>query len=47
MIGHVMPDSPAAKAGHSGGDKIVRLDGKDNPDWEDIVTKEIESASGR
>jgi regulator of sigma E protease len=38
-----MPDSPAAKAGIHVGDKIVRLNGKNNPDWEDIVTKEIES----
>jgi len=39
----VTADSPAAKAGIQPGDKIVKLDGKDNPDWEDIVTKEIES----
>jgi regulator of sigma E protease len=44
IVGHVAPDSPAAKAGVQVGDKIVRLDGKDNPEWEDIVTKEIESA---
>ncbi len=44
VVGHVAPDSPAAKAGIQVGDKIVRLDGKDNPDWEAIVTKEIESA---
>jgi len=44
VIGHITPDSPAAKAGIQVGDKIVRLDGKENPDWEAIVTKEIESA---
>lgn len=44
VVGHVTPNSPAAKAGIQVGDKIVRLDGKQNPDWEDIVTKEIESA---
>jgi len=44
VIGHVQPDSPAAKAGIQAGDKIVRLNDKDNPDWEDIITKEIEGA---
>jgi len=44
VIGHVQADSPAAKAGIQAGDKIVRLNGKDNPDWEDIITKEIEGA---
>lgn len=43
VVGHIVADSPAAKAGIQPGDKIVRLDGKDNPDWEDIVTKEIET----
>ena len=36
-IGHVMPDSPAAKAGIQDGDRIVKFDGKNNPTWEDIV----------
>lgn len=44
IVGHVQPDSPAAKAGIQAGDRIVRLNGKDNPDWEEIVTKEIEGA---
>ena len=44
IIGHVQPDSPAAKAGILAGDKIVQLNGKDNPDWEEIITKEIEGA---
>ena len=43
LIGHVLPDSPAAKAGIVAGDKIVRLNGKDDPDWEDIITEEIQS----
>jgi regulator of sigma E protease len=44
VIGHVMPDSPAAKAGIQDGDRIVGLDGKANPTWEDIGLKEVESA---
>jgi regulator of sigma E protease len=44
VIGHVQADSPAAKAGIQPGDKIVRLNGRDNPDWEEIITKEIEGA---
>ncbi len=44
IIGHVMPDSPAAKAGIQGGDRIVALDGKPNPTWEDVGLKEVTSA---
>jgi regulator of sigma E protease len=44
VIGHVMPDSPAAKAGIQDNDRIVRLDGKWNPTWETVELKEISSA---
>jgi regulator of sigma E protease len=43
-IGHVMPDSPAAKAGIQDGDRIVSLDGKGNPTWEDVGLKEVTGA---
>jgi len=43
-IGHVMPDSPAAKAGIQDGDRIVKLDGKANPTWEDVGLKEVTGA---
>jgi regulator of sigma E protease len=44
IIGHVMPDSAAAQAGIQGGDRIVALDGKPNPNWEDVGLKEVTSA---
>ncbi|HOQ44976.1 MAG TPA: RIP metalloprotease RseP [Bryobacteraceae bacterium] len=44
MIGYVTPNSPAAKAGIREGDRIVTLDGKHNPTWEDIVIREVASA---
>jgi regulator of sigma E protease len=40
----VIPGSPAAKAGIQDGDRIVKLDGKNNPTLEDVELKEIESA---
>ena len=43
-IGHVMPDSAAAKAGIQGGDRIVAIEGKANPNWEDVGLKEVTSA---
>ena len=42
VVGHIVADSPAAKAGILAGDKIVKLDGNVNPDWEAILTREIE-----
>src|SRR3954463_11358121 len=43
-VGDVKLDSPAAKAGIQDNDRIVRLDGKKNPTWEDVGLKEIASA---
>ncbi len=40
VIGWVIKDTPAAKAGFQTGDKIVRIDGIDNPNWEQVDTKE-------
>jgi regulator of sigma E protease len=44
VIGHVMSDSPAAKSGIQDGDRIVKLGAKQNPTWEDVGLKEVESA---
>ena len=40
VIGWVIKDTPAAKAGFQAGDKIVRIDGVENPNWEQVDTKE-------
>jgi regulator of sigma E protease len=45
VIGSVSASTPAAKAGIQEGDRIVKLDGKRNPTWDDIILKEIESAA--
>ncbi len=44
VIGHIIRDSAAAKAGLQEGDRILALDGVKNPDWETISIKEIASA---
>jgi regulator of sigma E protease len=44
VIGHVEPGSPAAKAGLQDGDRIVALDGKANPNWDDVNLEEVQSA---
>src|SRR5215813_9773698 len=43
VIGHVTPDSPAAKAGIQDGDQIVKVNGKSKPTWDDVEMNEIES----
>jgi len=40
VIGWVMPDTPAAKAGIQIGDRVARLDGIDNPTWKQVDPKE-------
>ncbi len=39
LIGWVLENSPAAKAGIEQGDRIVRIDGVQNPTWEDVMLK--------
>ena len=39
VVGYVTPDSPAAKAGVKPGDRVVKIDGKAYPNWEDIALK--------
>ncbi|MFB3779434.1 MAG: RIP metalloprotease RseP [Bryobacteraceae bacterium] len=45
IIGHVMPDSPAAAAGLREGDQIVGIEGVSNPNWEDVTVKELSNAN--
>jgi len=39
VVGWVLENSPAAKAGIEQGDRIVRIDGAQNPTWEDVMLK--------
>ena len=39
VIGWVLTDSPAAKAGIQEGDRIIRLEGMENPTWELVEPK--------
>jgi regulator of sigma E protease len=41
VIGWVLENSPAAKAGFQPGDRIVHIDGLENPTWEDVLPKVI------
>ncbi len=42
-IGYVVPNTPAAAAGLQTGDLIARIDGTENPTWEDVRLKTIVS----
>jgi regulator of sigma E protease len=44
VIGDVLPDSPAAKAGIQAGDRVVKIGSKVNPTWNDVSLKELASA---
>ncbi|HUP03584.1 MAG TPA: RIP metalloprotease RseP [Bryobacteraceae bacterium] len=44
VIGDVLPDSPAAKAGIQPGDRIVKMGSEENPTWDDVKLKEAVSA---
>jgi regulator of sigma E protease len=39
VIGWVLEGSPAAKAGFQAGDRIVHIDGLQDPKWEDVLPK--------
>lgn len=41
VVGYVDPDSPAAKIGVERGDRIVRLDGVDNPTWKQVDLRDL------
>jgi regulator of sigma E protease len=40
VIGWVLKDTPAAKGGFEVGDRITRVDGVENPNWEQVDLKE-------
>ncbi len=44
-IGYVMQDTPAEKAGIKPGDRLVRVDGLQNPTWKQIIPKVVLSTN--
>lgn len=45
VIGHVVPNSAAARGGLQDGDRIVAIGSQQNPSWEDINMEEVTSAN--
>ncbi len=44
VVGYVVPDGAAAQAGIREGDQVVQIENTPDPNWEDILMKEIASA---
>jgi len=44
IVGYVLPDGAAYKAGIREGDKVIQVDDTNSPTWENIAIKEISSA---
>lgn len=44
IVGVVTPNGPAYQAGVREGDQLVEIDDQENPNWEDVVMKEIAGA---
>ena len=45
VVGYISPNSAAAKAGVQEGDRIVQIEDKVNPTWEDVLVKEVGNAN--
>jgi regulator of sigma E protease len=46
VVGWVLENSPAAKAGIEQGDRIARIEGQQNPTWEDVLLKVAITSKG-
>src|SRR5271166_2696574 len=44
VIGYVLPDGAAAKAGLKEGDQVVQIDSTVDPTWEDVALREVSTA---